>query len=218
MPFGELPRVLVITGVDGVAFSAGADLKERATMTEDEVWKFLDDFRDLLDDLESLPIPTIAAVNGVALGGGWEIALACDFRLVVEDVIVGLPETKLGIIPGAGGTQRLLRLIGVTRAKEWIFQGKRMSGKDAVEWGAATHSYPREGFLNSVMEYAFQFLDSAPLSIRAAKLAIQEGAELTLQKGLDKEREFYKTTINTADRKEALLAFQEKRKPQFKGE
>jgi methylglutaconyl-CoA hydratase len=214
----ELPRVVVLEGVSGVAFCAGADLKERAEMSQEEVWQFLDDFRGFLKDLEDLPMPTIAAISGVALGGGLEIALACDFRLATEDAIVGLPEVKLGIIPGAGGTQRLTRLVGLTKAKQWIFQGKRCNGKEALEWGVVDYVFPIPVFANEVRVYAESFLESAPISLKAAKAAIQSGIEVDLEKGLDLERDNYKLTINSKDRKEALLAFQEKRKPIFRGE
>lgn len=217
-PLGQMPRAIVLEGIPGVAFSAGADLKERAGMSQEEVWEFLDGFRNFLDGWEKLPVPTIAGIGGFALGGGMEIALACDFRLAIDTAILGLPETRLGIIPGAGGTQRLSRLVGISRAKEWIFQGKKITASYAQEWGAVDYSFSQENFPSELQKFAEGFLESAPLSIRASKMAIQEGFELTLEKGLDRERYWYKTTIDSQDRREALDAFREKRKPIFKGE
>jgi methylglutaconyl-CoA hydratase len=214
----DRPRVLILQGVQGVAFSAGADLKERATMAEDEVWEFLDRFREFLNLLENLPIPTIASIGGVALGGGLEIALACDLRVGSESAILGLPEAKLGIIPGAGGTQRLSRLIGSSKAKEMIFTGRRMSGQDALSWGILNRVSPLNRLDETVFDLAQEIAESAPVSLRAAKKAIQEGMDLPLEKGFDLERDCYKSTISTKDRNEALAAFREKRKPIFIGE
>lgn len=214
----DRPRVLILQGVHGIAFSAGADLKERATMSEDEVWDFLDRFREFLHLLENLPIPTIASIGGVALGGGLEIALACDLRVASDSAVLGLPEAKLGIIPGAGGTQRLSRLIGGSKAKELIFTGRRLSGEDALRWGIVNHVSALAHLDEKVLELAREIAESAPVSLRAAKKAIQEGMDISLEKGFDLERVCYKSTISTKDRNEALVAFREKRKPIFIGE
>jgi len=217
-PIRDLPRVLILEGVPGLAFSAGADLKERKTMSRDEVWHYLDTFRDMLQLLETLPIPTIAAVSGVALGGGFEIALAMDFRILREDATLGLPEVRLGIIPGAGGTQRLSRLISPALAKEWILSGRTYNAKEAMQFGVANYCYPVETFHQSLYEFASQFLDSGPVAVSAAKKAIHTGLFFNIKKGLDIERNCYNSTLDTLDRKEALLAFEEKRKPVFRGE
>lgn len=211
-------RALVLRGSGGLAFCAGADLKERAGMSEKEVWQFLDQFRDVLFRLESLKIPTVAAITGVALGGGLEIALACDLRVCSENAILGLPEAKLGIIPGAGGTQRLPRLIGESRAKDLIYSGRRIDALAAREIGIINHVYPEKEFEKQVEHYVQEIVSSAPISLAMAKQAIQEGLNLGLEKGLDVERTCYKSTINTKDRAEALVAFRDKRKPLFIGE
>jgi methylglutaconyl-CoA hydratase len=133
-------RVVILTGGSGPAFCAGADLKERQGMTEAQVRQRIDDYRITFDMIASLPKPTICVINGYAFGGGLELALACDIRLVASDTKVGLTELRLGIIPGAGGTQRLTRLIGVARAKEMIFTGANVTGVRAAELGLANYS------------------------------------------------------------------------------
>lgn len=214
----ELPRVLILEGIPGLAFSAGADLKERAKMNLTEVEEFLNQLQDAFFILETLPIVTIAAISGVALGGGLELSLACDFRLAREDAKLGLPEVRLGIIPGAGGTQRLTRLVGISKAKEWILSGNIYSASEAWQSGIVHKFYPINEFENKVLEFASQFIESAPLSLKAAKSAIQEGLYLDLKTALEIERKHYNTTLSTHDRNEALQAFQEKRKPNFRGE
>lgn len=211
-------RCLVISGMGYKAFCAGADLEERRGMKEDEIFQFLDDFRNTLEILENLPCPTIAAINGFAFGGGLEIALACDIRLMKESASIGLPETKLGIIPGAGGTQRLPRLIGQAKAMSLIFRGRRLSSELALKYGVVEECYPDGSFWDDTMEFVGDILSSAPISLRLSKLAIRKGLEQTLDEGLDMERDYYKQTLHTKDREEALLAFQEKRHPKFKGE
>ncbi len=211
-------RCLILTSSHSQAFCAGADLKERASMNQDEVWVFLDEFRKFLSDLESLPIPTIAGIEGVALGGGLEIALACDLRVCSRGVSLGLPETKLGIIPGAGGTQRLPRLIGESKAKDLIFTGRRLDADEALQLGLINRIFSKESFQNDTFSFAKNISESAPISISMAKEAIQKGHSMELEKGLDFERKCYNSTIHTKDRLEALIAFKEKRKPHFIGE
>lgn len=211
-------RCLILTSSHSQAFSSGADLKERACMSQDEVWGFLDEFRKFLLDLESLPIPTIAGIEGVALGGGLEIALACDLRVCSNEVSLGLPETKLGIIPGAGGTQRLPRLIGESKAKDLIFTGRRLDAEEAFQLGLINRIFPKQSFQEETFLLAKTISESAPISIYMAKEAIQKGHSMELEKGLDLERNCYKSTIHTKDRLEALNAFKEKRKPHFIGE
>ncbi len=210
-------RILLITG-SGDAFSAGADLKERASWTETDVVNFLNDFRDCLYDLENLPIPTVACINGFAFGGGLELALACDLRFACEEAIVGLTETKLGIIPGAGGTQRLTRLIGEQTAKEWIFSARKIEAKLGYQKGLYADIYPKQDFDESCMKIAEEISSSAPIAVKAAKKAINGGVEMDLIQALEWERVCYFDTIRTKDRTEALTAFKEKRKPIFIGE
>jgi len=210
-------RVLLITG-EGDSFCAGADLKERADWKENDVVNFLNDFRDCLFDLENLPIPTIACINGYAFGGGLELALACDLRYASADALVGLTETKLGIIPGAGGTQRLTQLVGSQLAKEWIFTAKKINAQLGLEKGLFAGIFQRDNLLGSCLAIASDISESAPLAVRAAKKAIKGAMSLEIQNGMEWERLCYFDTIRTKDRTEALNAFKEKRKPKFVGE
>lgn len=210
-------RVVVITGSGEKSFCAGADLKERATMTEDEARKAVTLIRDTINMVEQLPMPVIAALNGSAFGGGLELALACDIRIGCEDIQLGLTETALGIIPGAGGTQRLPRLIGSSRAKELIYTAKRMNAQEAYTYGILQHVYRRESFTANVYDLCEQIEKNAPLSLRAAKFAIDKGVEVKLEHALYVEQLAYERIIKTQDRLEGLLAFKEKRNPQYKG-
>ncbi|SPO30201.1 related to Enoyl-CoA hydratase [Ustilago trichophora] len=212
-----LPRVLILRA-NGPTFCAGADLKERRGMSETEVVGFLRDLRQMLDQVEKLPIPTVAAMDGPALGGGLELALACDFRIAAESVgKIGFPEVKLGIIPGAGGTQRAPRIIGMQRAKELIYTGIQLNATQAKELGLIDHVSPGSSCLKLCQELAQQMIPSAPLALRAAKMAISMGANVELARGLDFEWACYEPLLDTNDRREALDAFQQKRKPVFMG-
>jgi len=211
-------RCLIITGTGEKSFCVGADLEERRGMSEQEVLHFLDNFRDTLDLLESLPCPTLAAINGFAFGGGLEIALACDIRLMKESSQIGLTETKLGIIPGAGGTQRLTRLIGKSKAMSLIFRGKKINSTEALKLGVVEEVYSDLTYWDDVKKFAEEILTSAPIAVRLSKLAIRTGLEKAIEEGLDIEREYYKQTLQTKDRLEALRAFHEKRTPKFIGE
>lgn len=210
-------RVVILYGGEGAAFCAGADLKERRGMSEDAVRKRLDDYRSCFGALADLPKPTICAINGYAFGGGLELALACDLRVVAEDTQIGLTELRLGIIPGAGGTQRLARLVGVARAKELIFTAARISGRNALELGIVNRSVPADEVLGAAKKLAEAMLLSAPIALAQAKLAIDTGLQLDLQSGLSLESAAYAVTLPTRDRAEGLAAFQEKRRPRFEG-
>ena len=211
-------RVLVITSSGNKIFCAGADLKERLSMEYDEVIQFLNRINEVFSYLESIPIPTIAAMNGDAYGGGLELALCCDFRFLTENSIVGLTETRLGIIPGAGGTQRLTRLIGLARTKEMIFAGKKIKAKEALDFGLVNSISPMDTFQSVINDFVQELLLSAPLAIQAAKRAIHEGMNSDIREALKIEREHYLSTLKTKDRNEALEAFKQKRKPVFIGE
>jgi enoyl-CoA hydratase/carnithine racemase len=211
-------RVVVVTGEGEKAFSAGADLKERARMDEGAVAGFHRAIRAAFDGLEALPQPVIAAVNGVALGGGLELALACDLRIAAEAAELGLPEVGLGIIPGAGGTQRLPRAIGAARAKELILTARRVSAAEAQAIGLVGRVVPAAGLAEAALELAARVARNAPISLRQAKRAIDRGLALALPEALDLESAMYQACIPTADRREALLAFAEKRPPVFRGE
>ena len=210
-------RVVIITGAGDRAFCAGADLKERATMPEDKVREFIYTIRNLFTDIANLPKPVIAAVNGVALGGGTELALACDIRIASENATLGLTETRLAIIPGAGGTQRLPRIVGVAKAKELIFTGKRVSAKEALDIGLVNRICTLENLLSECEKLAMEICETGPIAIEQAKYAINKGIEVDINTGLAIESNAYWITIPTEDRLEGLRAFKEKRKPNYKG-
>ena len=210
-------RVVIITGEGDRAFCAGADLKERATMPEEKVREFIYTIRNLFTDIENLPKPVIAGINGVALGGGTELALACDLRIASENATMGLTETRLAIIPGAGGTQRLPRIIGRARAKEMIFTGKRISAKEALDIGLVNKVVPLDKLLDECRDMASMILETGPIAIEQAKYAINKGLEVDINTGLAIESNAYWITIPTEDRLEGLRAFKEKRKPVYKG-
>jgi len=213
-------RALIIRSTDPGSFCAGADLIERRTMTKPQVDKFLSDLRAALALLENLPVPTIAAISGPALGGGLELSLACDLRVAGSSVTkIGLPETRLGIIPGAGGTQRATRLLGLSKAKDLIFTGRMLSAYEAKEWGVVDYvADPSQTAFDRALQLAEEMSSSAPLALRAAKMAISRAPELALESGLDFENACYQPLLISKDRDEALAAFREKRKPVFRGE
>ncbi|KAA1466747.1 ClpP/crotonase [Dentipellis sp. KUC8613] len=213
-------RVLVLSSTSPGSFCAGADLIERKSMTKAQVDKFLVDLRSALSKLENLPSPTIAAIDGPALGGGLELALACDLRVAAHNVTkIGLPETKLGIIPGAGGTQRATRLLGLSKAKDLIFTARSLTGPEAKEWGLVDYvSDEGTSALDRALLLAKEISQNAPLALRSAKRAISRAPELALEPGLDFERAAYEPLLKSKDRDEALLAFREKRRPVFRGE
>jgi enoyl-CoA hydratase/carnithine racemase len=210
-------RVVIITGAGEKAFCAGADLKERATLGEDQVREFIFTIRNLFTFIEYMNKPVIAAVNGVALGGGTELALACDIRIASEGATMGLTETRLAIIPGAGGTQRLPRLVGRGKAKELIFTGRRVDAREAFEIGLVNQVSPAEKLIDVSMEMAAMICQAGPIAIAQAKYAINYGLEVDLHSGLAIESNAYWVTIPTEDRTEGLTAFREKRKPVYKG-
>jgi methylglutaconyl-CoA hydratase len=210
-------RVVVLTGAGDRAFCAGADLKERQTMSEAEVRRRIDDYRGCFGAIAELPKPVVCAINGYAFGGGLELALACDVRVVAADTKVGLTETRLGIIPGAGGTQRLPRVVGLAKAKELIFTAARITGSEAEAIGLANDAVAGDEVLDRAKELAAQMLASAPVALQQAKIAIDAGMQADLSTGLQIESRAYAVTLPTEDRQEGLAAFREKRTPQFKG-
>ena len=210
-------RTVIITGAGEKSFCAGADLKERTTLTPDEVKKFIITIRNLLTSIQNLPIPVISAVNGIALGGGTEVALASDIRIASENASMGLTEARLAIIPGGGGTQRLPRIIGVAKAKELIFTGKRVNAEEALDIGLVNKVTTPENLLKECMEMADMIGETGPIAVEMAKYAIDKGIETDLATGLAIESNAYRVTIPTQDRIEGLTAFKEKRKPVYKG-
>lgn len=209
-------RVLMICSSVPKVFCAGADLKERKTMTAAEVQAFVDSLRSSFSYLEELEIPTIAVIEGAALGGGMEMALACDLRICGEEAVLGLPETGLAIIPGAGGTQRLPRLVGRSVAKELIYTGRKVGGKEALSMGLVNHCVPSGKAHLKALEIAQSINEKGPLAVRMAKRAIN-GVLTDMEAGLALEEECYERLLNTEDRLEGLAAFAEKRKPNYKG-
>jgi len=211
-------RVVVITGAGEKAFCAGADLKERVSLSPIQVKEFIFTIRNLFTAIEQLNKPVIAAVNGIALGGGTELALACDIRIAAENASMGLTETRLAIIPGAGGTQRLPRLVGRGKAKELIFTGRRIGAAEALEIGMVNQVCPQNALLDECFKMAAMIRETGPIAIEQAKYAINYGLETDLASGLAIESNAYWVTIPTKDRLEGLAAFREKRKPVYRGE
>jgi enoyl-CoA hydratase/carnithine racemase len=211
-------RVVLITGGGPKAFCAGADLKERATLKPEQVKEFIFTIRNLFTSIEQLNKPVIAAVNGIALGGGTELALASDIRIASSNASMGLTETRLAIIPGAGGTQRLPRLVGKGKAKELIFTGKRIAAQEALKIGLVNQVCEPEDLLDECKNLAEMICETGPIAIEQAKYAINYGMETDMHTGLAIESNAYWVCIPTEDRLEGLAAFKEKRKPVYKGQ
>jgi len=209
--------VVLRSAVPGV-FCAGADLKERARMTQHEVSEFVSALRRTFCELQAMPIPTLAVVDGPALGGGAELALACDVRVIGPGAVFAFPEAQLGVIPGAGGTQRLPRAIGQARAKELIFTGRRVDAAEALRLGLAEHAVTEGSALEKALQLAKAISRSAPLSLRMAKEAINQGANVDLATGMRLEEAYYAQLLHTKDRREGLAAFAERREPCYMGE
>jgi methylglutaconyl-CoA hydratase len=211
-------RVVVVTGAGDKAFCAGADLKERARMSADEVHVFHHGLRRALRGIEEAPQVFVAALNGAALGGGLELALACDLRIASDAAQLGLPEVSLGIIPGGGGTQRLARLVGVARAKDLVLTARRFGAAEALAMGLVSQLAPPQRLLSDAVALAETIARNAPVSLRQAKRAIDGGFHLPLEEALDLENRLYQDCLGTKDRAEALRAFAEKLPPVFTGE
>ena len=211
-------RVVVVTGSGEKAFCSGADLKERSGLTPDQVRRFITLIRDTFTAIEALPQPVIAAVNGLALGGGTELALASDLRVASDLATLGLTEVKWAVIPAAGGTQRLPRLIGKGRAMEMILTGRRVGAAEALAIGLVNRVVPAGELMTATMEMAGLILEAGPIAVQQAKRAIHQGSETGLSAGLLLETAAYETVIPTRDRLEGLAAFRERRKPVYVGE
>jgi methylglutaconyl-CoA hydratase len=201
----------------GKHFCAGADLKERQGMGIEEVRAFVPRLAGACTALAELPMPTIAAVHGTAAGGGCELALACDLRVLAEGATIGLRETALAILPGAGGTQRLPRLVGPAVAKRWIFTARMHSAREAMADGVAERVVPAERLEAEALQLASAIAANGPVAVRLAKRAVDGGADLPLPQALALEWECYQGVLSTEDRVEALHAFAEKRPPRFTG-
>lgn len=212
----EGARCLIVRSA-GKHFCAGADLKERKDMSVEDVRKFVPKLAGVCRALAATPYPTIAAVAGAAAGGGCELALACDLRVLADNASIGLRETALAIVPGAGGTQRLPRLIGPSRAKRWILAAELHSADEALRDGVADRVVAAEALDTAARKLAETIAANGPVAVRLAKRAIEEGAHLSLEEALEVEWEAYQETLVTEDRTEALRAFAEKRPPRFRG-
>jgi len=207
-------RVVIITGTGRKVFSAGGDIKQ---MSRNTMWDVLDRKPDIFAQIHNLSKPVIAAINGLALGGGCEMAMACDFRVGSENARLGQPEITLGIFPGGGATQRLSRLVGPGRAKELIFTGDILDAREAERIGLLNKVFPADELMDRTMEIARKIAGQGPLALKLAKMAMNMGMETGLSIGLGYERLARTLVHGSEDRVEGMRAFIEKRKPQFKG-
>ena len=211
-------RAIVITGAGEKAFCAGADLKERQGMSENDVRRQVELYRSELGPLDRSPKPVVAAINGVAYGGGLELALVCDLRVGAAHAKLALPETSLGIIPGAGGTQRLPRVVGEARAKEMILLARPIDAQQALAWGLLNRVTPAgTNVVDDTLEWLAPIANGAPIAQASALTAIDRSFDSTLELGLELEKVSYDAVLVSEDRREALAAFAEKRKPVFQG-
>jgi methylglutaconyl-CoA hydratase len=211
-------RALIVTGSGEKSFCVGADLKERQGMNEKSILARFEFVHTLYQRIEKLPIPVIAAIGGVALGGGLELALCADLRVASDNALLGLPEVDLAIIPGNGGTQRLARLVGPARAMELIFLARRISAQEALDLGLIQALVAPGYALSHAKQWALKMLEAGPMALRQAKAAVRQGIEMPLTKALAFEVECYRPLIPSKDRVEGMKAFLEKRKPQYTGE
>jgi len=206
-------RVVVIRGAGGKAFSAGGDLSEFLAQAPAD----LDEWGDTLSWPERCRKPVIAAIDGYTMGAGLELALACDFRIATDRSLFSFPEIRLGMIPGSGGTQRALRLIGMTRAKLFMMTGRRISASQAEQWGLITQCVPGDAFGRAIAELATELAARAPLALRTLKTVLNKGAEAPLETALELERKSYAWLRSSHDYEEGVKSFLEKREPKYIG-
>ena len=205
-------RALVLTGCGEKAFVAGADIGEMSTLTKAGGEAFGKKGNDVFRKLETLPIPTIAAVNGFALGGGCELSMSCDIRICADTAVFGQPEAGLGITPGFGGTQRLARLVGMGMAKQLIYTAKNIKADEALRIGLVNAVYPLEELMPAAEKMAETIAKNAPIAVRACKKAINEGLEAKMDDAVVIEEKLFGSCFQTADQIEGMSAFLEKRK------
>lgn len=209
-------KCLVISG-EGKSFVAGADIKEMSAHSADEALKMSQRGQDIFNRISNLPYPTLAAVNGFALGGGLELAMSCDIIVASEKAKLGLPEVSLGLIPGYGGTQRLSRLIGTAKANRVVFSGDIFTAQQMMSWGLVSDVFSLESFQDDVQKIATKIASQSPVAVRAAKEAISSGMNTHFKKALTIEADLFSDCFKTQDSKEGIAAFLEKRKPEFTG-
>ena len=210
-------RAVVITGAGAKAFCAGANWKERAGWSHDDVRRWLVALHAGLREIERCPKPWIAAVNGVAFGGGCELALACDLRVADPAAQLGLTEVKIGVIPGGGGTVRLARVIGLGRARDLVLTARRVAAAEALQMGLANRVSEPGQSVEAAIALGKEIAQNAPISVAAAKGALEDAWDLALEAGLLREREWYEKPLASEDRLEGLKAFSERRPPEWKG-
>jgi enoyl-CoA hydratase/carnithine racemase len=210
-------RAVVLTGAGRRAFCAGANLKERRGWTEDDVRRWLVELHGGLREVERCPKPWIAAINGLALGGGCELALACDLRVIDPAAQIALTETKVGVIPGGGGTVRLARVVGIGRAKDLILTARRVEAQEALQMGLANRISAAGDSVSAAIALAHEVAANAPLALAAAKAAVDEAWDLPIEAALERERQHYEKPLLSEDRLEGLQAFAEKRPPKWRG-
>jgi len=209
--------VVLLAAAGEKAFCVGADLKERNQLDDAGWMRNRTLMRSMFDSIRAVPQPTIASVFGFALGGGFELALSCDLIVAAEDAVFGLPEATVGIVPGGGGTQLLARKIGLSRAKEFIFSGKRMTAAEAVGLGLAARTVARPELDAAAMDLAREICRSSPVAVREAKQAIDRGFGLPLDVGIELEDLAWRRNAASEDRREGIAAFNEKREPRWQG-
>ena len=213
----EAPRAIVVTGAGERAFIAGADIGAMSSMDPMEAKRFSEVGHAAMALLDRSPVPTVAAINGFALGGGCEVAIACDIRIASENAVLGFPEVSLGILPGMGGTQRLPRLVGPALAKELIFTGRRLNAEEARNIGLVNRVVGQGEALGAAKELAAEIAANGPLAVRHAKAAANRSLDVDLVSGLEYEADQFALLFATEDAREGMGAFAEKRKPSFQG-
>lgn len=222
LSFNRNVRIIILHSTTPGIFCSGADLKERQQLSPNEIHQTVSKFRALTNQIESVPIPVIAAIDGFALGGGLEIALACDIRIASTDARMGLTETKLAILPGAGGTQRLPRLVGPSIAKELIFTARIIDASTALDYGILNHVVKQDdskmAAFKKALELSEEILPNGPIGVKMAKAAINKGMQVDMNTGCAIEESCYAQVIPTKDRLEGITAFLSKRSPKYIGE
>lgn len=213
----EDAKALIVTGAGEKAFVAGADIKEMVSLNEDQAMQFAKRGQSIFHELSLLKIPVVAAVNGFALGGGLELALACDFIVASENAKFGLPEVSLGLIPGFGGTVRLTRAVGIRKARELTYSGEMINAQEALSLGLANHVVPQAELMTAVMKKVDLILTRSPLAVAEAKKSVNQAFDLETEAALQNEAQIFGRLFNSDDTREGMKAFTEKRKPNFKG-